>query len=217
MAMPELKAGSGVVVTIGIMAAGDRTAIVIPLATPTEEIDNKDLCFKACDAVESSLYGYLLDCICTQAYIRYIQAEAMMNGKVPFRKGYGTTEYPGTRTGVVMPSNVAGLALFYSYKEEDDPPTKRTRVAKTFLPGLSATDVDGDVMVSALRGKITLFANALIDGIADSGSPSNIWHRALAVPRPRPTDPQTALGRIASAVVPNNVATQRRRLIPSFT
>lgn len=217
MAQPELVADRGVVATIGIMTSYDRTAIVIPMASENESLGDSDLCKSAGLAVENGLLAYILDCIATTAYVRYIQCEAMMNGKVPYRRGFGSTDFPGTRTADALPSNVAALALFYSFKEQDDPPTKRTRVGKTFLPGISATDVQGDVITSALVGLIQAFADTMVQGFSDGGNPASIWYRALSVPRPRPTDPQAQLGRIASQGVGPTVVTQRRRLLPQYT
>lgn len=217
MAMPELKADTGVVVTLGIITAGDRCALVIPMATPATDLENDTLCASAADAVISGLMLYLTNCLVTSAYVRYINAEAMMNGKVPYRGTFGSTEYPGARTGVALPSNVAALGLFYSYKEQDDPPTQRTRVGKMFLPGISATDVEGDLVKSTLKGEIATLLQAMVDGFDDSQTPTHKWYRALAVPRPRPTDPEAALARISKTIVPGTVATQRRRLLPQYT
>ena len=199
---------SGVIVTIGIQNVLDRCAIVLPLGT-SATFDKVLGCQQVCTGIFDTIMPLLLACISENSYVTFIAAEGMVDGVIPHRNDYIPTDNPGTRSGVPMPSQVAGLLAFYE-DPDDATPGSRMRVGKNFLPGISTNDVEGDHLDDALLSAMQALSEALVSGFMDSAS--NEWYRVLAAPKPR--TPGTALKRIAAHNERGYVCTQRRRLIP---
>ena len=205
----SLNTDHAVTLSIGINVNGDRCEIVLPCATDDTTLSANDLCADAVHAVGAVARPLILSCISPDAYISFIAADGMVDGKVPFRQVYAPTDYPGVLTGAAMPSQVAGLLVFY--EEGADVVTgERIRVAHNFIPGIPETEVTGDLVSASLFPALTNLALQLKGPMADTGTKN--WYRVLATIRTT----ATAVRRIGNTGAREWVATQRRRLVPHY-
>lgn len=201
-----MTTSGGVILTVGIQVVLDRCAIVIPLAN-LNDLDKVLGTSQVVSGFFAAPFDLLLDCLCENAYITFLAAEAMIDGCVPHRADYGVTDHPGTRTGNPLPAQVAALTSYY--QEPEDVTGGRIRVGKSFVPGISTDDVAGDNISTTLMSALETFAETLLSGFDCDGE---TFYRVLAAPTDR--TPATSLSRLAAHVTRGYVATQRRRLIP---
>lgn len=206
-----MVSSNGVVLTVGIRANGDRCAIVIPLATDSPSLDAKSLCYQAVQDFDGLVADILCGALSENAYISFLQAEGMDDGKIPFRMDYSPTDQPGTEDGPCETSQVAGLIVFYA-DPEDVPGGGRMRVAKNFIPGVPDADIVGDAVSSNLGTALDAIAVVLAEGyVVGSGSTAK-WYRVIAAPPSGSSG--VGLIRVGVWVTRGYTGTQRRRLIP---
>lgn len=207
-----LSSGSGCVLTVGIRVNGDRTAIVLPVATDDDSLLPKNLCEDAVAAFAANALATLLDCLSVDAWVSFIQAEGMDTGFTPSRLDYGSTDKPGTGGVTCETSQVAALIVFYA-EFDDLPPNARMRVGKNFIPGVADGDVGGDAISAGLLGHLDDFADKIANGYAGVATPSKKWYRVIAAPPVLAGNVQD-LDRVGVYQVRGYTGTQRRRLIP---
>lgn len=218
--MPNTK---GVHLTIGVVVNGDRMSMVMCEVCDASGLDKVNTCEDAVTSALSTLLPILLPCLAPGAYISYVQAEGMVDGMVPYRLDFGPTEHPGTGTsGDTMPSQVAGLLIFYG-DPDDAVEGDRMKFAKTFVPGLPKADVSGDIVNSPTSSALVSLANMLQEGFVSSAFPPSKWWRVIAPPRIPATPPKTGtvpapdgtyVIRTRTSLARFYLATQRRRQLP---
>lgn len=209
MPQPVLASDNGVILTVGILSGVDRTEMVFPVAAAGAVQDPNDLCLNCLNAFTTGLvFAKFLDCISSDAQVTYVQAEGMVDGKVPARKAYAAGAQLGTRPTGVMSSQVASLLIWY--EEAADAVTgERIRVGKNFLPGLSEDDITGDIISLTLQGFILTFMDNMAQGFV-ALVPAGTFYRGLAANN----SPAGNVRRIGRYGVRDYVGTQRRRLTP---
>ena len=208
MAQPSLDSGTGVILTCGFTTGHDRWAIVLPVATDDNTLNPITLCSDAVNAFVALELNHLMAIFAADTNLNYIQAEGMVDGRVPYRTDIAPGGEPGTLGATSMPRNVSALTAFYV-----DPgqtlSTGRERVGKTFFAGISADEVVGDIVQNVLLTAITLFCNEIVNGY-NTNAGGGKWYRVGKAVRTT----ATALPNIVAVQVRDYVATQRRRLMP---
>lgn len=205
-----MTSDKGVILTVGILAGADRTAVVMPLATDDGGLDPTTICEDAVEAFVSTCVPQLLACISIDAQVTSVSAEGMMDGTVPFRVDFAPGTAVGTRDNPLMPANVSSLGTFYG-DPADIGPGLRMRASHIFIPGLSMADVTVDKIVSTLESAIEAFITTLLNGFTTNLGGGK-WYRVLA--KSASTSIVQGLKRLISAIARLYVATQRRRLLP---
>jgi hypothetical protein len=212
--MPVQPAGMssdfGVILTIGFDTASDRSAIVMPFCTPSTIVSPTTMCQDLVSSFQDASMADLLDCVSSSASLVYIQAEGMVDGRIPYRTGFQFGVNPGTRGGDTLPSQVTALLTYYC-EPADLTSGARMKVAKNFIPFIAADDVSFDTVSSDLVGNMLTFGQLCLTGFPSSVDPSKNWFRVLAAVKPRVVVDVT---RCASVEPRSYVATQRRRLKP---
>lgn len=207
---------NGAVLTVGIQTSGEQTAIVLPIATETV-MDPGDLCTRAVQDFVTGVLPALLDCLSSDAYVRFIQAEGMVDGKVPSRLDFTASDHPGTGAANTAPPQVAALIACYE-DPADATPGARMRVGKTFLPGISTAMItEGNINGPEIT-LLLILTGELLGGWTNSVSGGGHWYRVLATPftpgPPRTRPGGVGLKRCLTIVPRGYTATQRRRLLP---
>jgi len=209
---PGMVSSAGVVLTIGVRTHGDRCAMVLPLVTDGSALDEKNLCEDAVASAVANLLSTLKPCLSEDAYVSFVSAEGMDNGKVPYRQDFGNADHPGTGTLLAETSQVAGLVAFYC-EPADQPPGNRMRVAKTFIPGMPDDMVLGNTLTQVQMGLLDTYAAALANGFDSVAAQGYKWYRVIAAPPPGLQTGQ-ALKRTGVYQVRGYTGSQRRRLLP---
>lgn len=209
----DLHSNQGCILTVGVQSFNDRTACVMPFATDADNpiINRTTLC---ADLVTSFMAGpaaLMQAGMSVDSYISYVQAEGMMDGAIPFRLDVAPGDLVGTRAGTTMPNNVAGLGVLYG-EPDDIAPGDIMRVAKTFFPGVSKSDVVNDLIADALKTAYFTFLEGIQEGFASEAVPASKWYRVLA--KASQSSFSELLRRTAVALIRKYVATQRRRMTP---
>lgn len=208
---PTATADKGIILTFGILSNADRCAIVVPVFTDNSTLDATTLAQDAIDSADATISASIADTLATDSFLTFIQAEGMIDGIIPSRIDYAPSDFPGTRTGVSGPSSNGALMEFY--RDPADPtPSGRVSVAKNIIPGISTTDVSGDVISLDLQSNVVSLAVALQEGFASAANPSQKWYRAAAALERSDTTGQ--IPRTITHVVRRYIGTQRRRLTP---
>lgn len=200
---------NGVILTVGVQSGYDRVACVIPLCAD-DSIPPVSGCQSALEGWGASIRDSFLACMSSLAFLRFVQAEGMIDGMIPYREDYAPTDFPGTRGATIMPSQVTGLCVFYE-DPADAVVGARMRVGKNFIPGLCADDIAQDFLVPDLVTAIAGFATAMQAGFAGSIG-SHTFYRVLAGDVRSPAG--TPIKRVITAQARGYVCTQKRRLIP---
>lgn len=211
--------GKGMMVTIGVVINGDRTAIVMPMAYQGTPTDPNDVGQSAVDAVSSEVLPLLVPLISSDGYVSFVQAEGMLVGDIPARTNYAPTDWPGTGTAGAMPSQTAGLVVFYEDARDISVDAKKVSIGKAFIPGIPRDEVGGDTVSGAWQTKALTFALKLQNGFNSSTIETILqWYRVagkpVSDPALPPPDASTKLNRIFACAGRGYVVTQRRRTIP---
>lgn len=217
MTQPILASDKAVILTVGFVDGNvNRGQIVMPLATDSVAFIPVVGCKFAVDAFVTNVMPSLLDCMSDSGGIRFVQAEGMDDGIVPWRQEISGTDGIGTGGTGVLPSNAGLLATFYE-EPLDVGAGARMRTAHNNIgnsPASHWTDGGPDAtLAAAAEGLITL----LIAGFAfDPAIGSDKWYRVLASKK-RGTGgdpPATTLKRIAAGLHRGYAGTQKRRQVP---
>jgi hypothetical protein len=211
MAQPAATNDQGVILTLGINVNGDRAAIVLPIAIDSSTPDKNDLCADAVQSAIDSMIGFWTGSMSDAAYFSFCSAEGMVNGYVPARKDFDPTDFPGTLVAISNPSQVALLMRWYA--DASFAPPGRMKVAKTYLPGIPQTSINGDVWDDGIVGTgIRAILDKMYNGWNSTNFSGSVYRRYLATPRPR--TPGTPLIRIFERNYDLRCSTQKRRLQP---
>lgn len=211
MSQPAISNQSGVILTIGILAQGNRCALVMPVGTDSNLMTPVILCGAAVLAFKANVLPDLLDCMGSEAEVTYIQGEGMIDGQVPFRQDYPPATYTGTRGGGSLPAS-CGLLLSMYEDPVDVVAGHKIRVAHNTIPGQSPDDwTDGSPDLTIISNGDTIINTFVAGWNFDPSSGSDKWYRFLAA-----TDRVvgTHIDRIATGQARGYVGTQRRRLVP---
>lgn len=212
--MPEQPVCSnekGVVLTVGIVDGPNRMACVMPIATNSTVLNPSNLCTDAVNSFQASVAPQFANCFSLDAYISFIAAEGMQDGRVPARLDLGSTAFPGTRPAGTIPDSCAGLLVFYEDPADIVAPA-RMRVGKTFIPAISSSDYDSTYVDPAWIPIALSLGNILANGypsVLDTGSN---WYRVISAPKPRATVANCK--RVIGYDARGYIGTQRRRLLP---
>lgn len=213
--MPQpntLELVDGVIVSIGIVCNNDRQEIVFPMSNTDAGLDAANRCNDAVMTVVGTIVPAIQNIMSADAYVSFVQAEGLRPGCIPARLDYIPATFPGNRAAGPAPSNVAALLAFYA-DPDDLNLGQRTRVAKTFIPGIAAGDLVGDKVVGAVLGLMITMANFMLGGMGTQLGGGN-WYRICGTSgRVPPMDPLKCV-RLRDAFARDYVATQRRRLLP---
>lgn len=206
-----MKNDDGVIVTIGIETGTDRCAIVLPLATDVTSIGPEVICADAIGAVVVSVFPLLVPCLSSTANIRFVAGEGMIDDRVPYRIDYSVSDHPGTGGDDPIPSQAAGLIVFYE-DPEDNTGGGRMLCGKNFIPGLPNDEVVAANVISTMVTKLNTLAALLQTGFPTGTVSGQNWYRVLATPKPRTSG--TIVKRTITSMARGYVCTQKRRLIP---
>jgi hypothetical protein len=215
MTQPAMTSDHGVILTVGITCAYDRTAIVLPMATDGTGHTASDLCKGAIDMAENGFLDNLNGIMCISAHISFIQAEGMDDGTVPYRVDYGPGDHPGTIAGEALPANCGALLAFYE-EPLDLAVGARMRVGKNAIAGIPESKFVNGSLIAAYLADVQLVGTGLVNGQAEGGGSSPTWYRVLAR-NPKTAGPGAQLKRVAISQARGYVGTQRRRLTPHGT
>ncbi len=210
-AQPIIGNSNGAILTIGMVCDGERVAIVEPWGLDATGPDPATLCQDLIDSWQAAVTVTFLACLASDAYIAFLEANGMQDGRVPYRSDYTSAAFPGTASGTSLPSNVTGLIAYYQ-TPADVPAGHRIRVAKTFMPGVPYPSVTGNVVAPAQTDLYTAYGAEVQAGITSVLYPGQSWWRMLATPKPRSV--AQTIPRTINCVARGYVCTQRRRLIP---
>jgi hypothetical protein len=209
---PVVQAQDGVILTIGFVSGTDREAIVLPMASDASfDKPSRDQCQDAVLMAQASLLPLIQACMSPSAYIAFVQAEGMIDGFIPARSEYASSDFQGMLGGDLAPSNVTGLIVFYG-DQDDLPPLSKTRSGRNFMPCVPKDMLNEDIIQPDLKTAYQALVTALIDGLPSVADSSNKWYRYMAAANPRTVD--TNVIRVDAGAVRGYVCTQRRRLIP---
>lgn len=201
----------GVILTVGLFCNGEAMQIVQPFATDSSALTPENVCSDAVASFALAAIDDLMDCLSSGCYCAFVGAEGMVNGTIPYRQNFASSDHPGTRDAGTLPTNVSALGIYYALP--DDLPTgAKMKVAKTFLGGLAQSDVIENTVVSAVVGALQTFLTLCLAGYASSNDTSANWYRVNSTPKTRV--PGQAITRNQVALPRNGVYTQRRRLVP---
>jgi len=207
---------NGVVLTIGIQSSGEQSCIVLPIATETA-MNADEVCSAAMTDFMTAQMALLCGIISTDAYVRFIQSEGMIDGTIPARLDFTSSDQPGTLGGGTVPNQVGGLMIFYS-NPDDIEDAHRIRVGKNFVPGISITHVNNGLLDGTVVTALVALATSLQSGYTNTHGGGK-WWRVCAVPYDTDTDPPTRppgleIVRTSVATARGYTGTQRRRLLP---
>lgn len=207
---PPLQSDDGVIATIEISTPQDKTWIVLPMATDnTSPIPASRLCEHALEAISATIMPDILALLCQDASITRIQVESMVpGGNIPADLLINAGNEPGLRNGGVAPSQI-GLLMDWYVNPAQHLSGNRQRVGKNTFAGLSRDDINGDLVVTALKTLAETFLTNFMNGYADGTAP-NLWYRVGKAVR------QTgqALPLIFAGTIRDYLGTQRGRIVP---
>jgi len=212
----------GCILSIDMLVENDYCQLVIPMiagvagGTPS----NYDrLSYNCVQAFKAKLTDFLAQ-LSEKAYVIGIGAEAMINGRIPYRENYtGDTTHQGSRGGAVdvEPSSVGVVVDFYCATGDVATGT-RTAVAHNTIPGIPEDDTGGNILTDALVGLWPDFWDDLVttgwgDDDTAAGGDDLVWKRAMRAPEDR-TNLALSVRLVIKAVVKRIVGSVRRRLAP---
>jgi hypothetical protein len=206
-----MECGQAAILTLGWSCNNEPFQYVLPIVTDNPGMTADQLCADAVQAAEDSIVPDLQPCMSSGAFLTFIQATGVVPGKIPFRKGYVPTDFPGTSTANPLPTNTAALGVIYQ-DTEDVTPGARIRLAKTFITGLARLDVVGNDITPGLRTNILQLVNDMQGGWPTITSGGFNWYRMLDVPKPATNS--TPVKRLLITEVRGGIFTQKRRLVP---
>jgi hypothetical protein len=213
--MPQQPAGmtntNGVILSVGLFVNSEPWQMVMPLVTDATSLDAATLCKDAAQSFEASIFADILPIISSDGYIAFVSAEGMTNGAIPWRDTYASTANPGTGAAGAIPTNACALGVIYE-DPEDSTLGARIRLAKTFISGISHTDVIGNTITPDLATRINNFLLDLQAGFASIADVSSSWYRVLNVPQPRTNGAPVV--RLLQPEARGGIYTQKRRLVP---
>lgn len=183
---------NGVILSIDMLVENDYCQVVFPLVCGVHGSSASNysrMCYNAVQAFKGHLTEFL-DLLSEKAFVIGIGAEAMINGRVPYRENYtGDTSHQGTRgaAGDVEPSSI-GVVLDYYADPGDIPPGTRTVVAHNTVPGIAEGDTGGNIISDTLIGLWQAFVDDLITNgwdYTDAGPSGDTlkWERAMSTIR----------------------------------
>lgn len=211
ISQPVLPNDAGVILTIGFVCNGDRMACVLPLCTNIPSPPATTMCKDAVDSFNATVLAEFLACQTEDLGATFIQAEGMVDGKIPYRLELDPAFNVGTRPSHAVPNQASMLISFYE-DPADVVAGHKMRVAKTFVPGLAADDFSTHIVASTVVALLNALGLTLQSGFSSVATPSDNWYRFLAAPKPRTAG--TNVKRIATAQARAYVGTMKKRLIP---
>ena len=171
-----MHADAGVVLTVGMLntTSGDTGTIVLPMSNDAGFTDKAGLCSEACFAFEGVPLTNLLSCLSADTEVRFIAAEGMVNGCVPFRIDYAAGAKPGIQPGDAAPSQVAALITMYA-DPADLAAGHRMEDGRIYVPFVSEDDITGDTISGPTLTALDLFGQSMLDGWVMNGLPGKWW------------------------------------------
>lgn len=211
MSQPNITNEAGVILTVGITAQSNRCALVFPVGTDAGILSDIITCSLALKAFRTNVLPALCDCFGSEGDVRFINAEGMKDGMIPYREDYDPATFTGTRGGGGLPASCGLLISFYE-DPADVVAGHRMRVGHNTIPAQAPDDWPDGYAVGALVDAGNTLANLLVGGWAfDPAVGSEKWYRYLAAPA---RTAGTSVRRIVGGTTRGYVGTQRRRLIP---
>lgn len=208
---PQATNDAGAILTIGIVNNADRSAIVLPCFTNSTALEKNGQCEDAVASFIATALGGLLECMSSDAIVSFVSADGMIDGLIPFRSDFGSTDHVGTQPALTLPSSCGTLITFYQEAADETSPG-RVRSGKTNIPGLSQANFDGESISVGQATSALTWGNFLQGGWPSIADTSSNWYRGLATPKPRTEG--VNVGRVNIVVVRSYVGTQRRRTVP---
>lgn len=207
---PATNNDRGVVLTVGGFCGTDPVAMTFPMFTDDATLTDSNICNDAQQSFINLILPSVLLCMATDAEVRFVSAEGMVDGKLPQRQDFAPGAQPGARTAPSMPSSVCGLLTYY-----EDPVDvlagHRIGTGHNFFWGMSKADITNDIISGTLASLYSAVGSLMVAGVATVAGVGK-WYRGLAAPKPRTAGQH--IKRITGGVVRLYCGTQRRRLIP---
>lgn len=208
----DMTCGKAAILTIGINVNGEACQYVFPIVTNATALTPANLCLDAVESFEDSLISDVQATLSSDNHVTFIQATGMIPGRIPFRKPYAPTVYPGTAAAGSVTSQVSALGIIYQDPEDETVPGGRIRQAKTFVTGMPHTFILGNQITGAFQTILQGFMEDLQSGWPSFIETSSNWYRILDKPPGAVTD--TPVKRLLQAEVRGGIYTQKRRLTP---
>lgn len=213
--MPQQPAGmmndNGVILSVGMFGNGEAYEHVMPMATNSEMLTPANICQDAVNSFVNSAITDLANLLSSDQYVAFVAAEGMVNGAIPFRTSFGPMDSAGNAAPPAAPLNASALGVIYQ-DPEDATAGDRIRLAKTFISGISTSQVTGNTITSTLITNIEIYLGLLQVGYPSTVDGASNWYRVLNVPKPRTTG--QPVKRLLVAESRGNIYTQKRRLVP---
>jgi len=217
MSQPTLASDKGVILTVGFIdMAVNRGQIVLPVATDSAAFIDVIGCKLAVDAFVEHIVPLLLDCMSSDGAIRFVQAEGMDDGIVPWRHDITGTDGLGTGGNGGIPSNAGLLCTFYE-EPLDTAPGERMRTAHNNIGNVPSEQW----LEGTPSGPLLAAGQALIDVLVagwlfEPAIGSDKWYRVLAAKKRGigGDPPATNLKRICAGLPRGYAGTTRRRQVP---
>jgi hypothetical protein len=207
----SMESDDGWILTVGMITSADRWEMVFPIA-PDHTVGPfpADMAEHIVGGWIANVMPLLLACVTSDTSVCFVQAEGMVDGKVPSRSDFPTAVEIGTLGTVSLPTSDAALLVYYV-----DPTkhlsTNRERVAKNFVAGIDKTTALNDLIGGAVEAALETFLNNMANGFGDDRmAGSTTWYRVGKAIR----QTAQALPNIVTAEVRRYIGTQRRRMLP---
>jgi hypothetical protein len=212
VAQIQAESKQGAILTVGFVLGGDRMAIVEPWVLDAASPDLNTLCKDLHDSWVAAQLPLITACYSADCYLAFIQAEGMMDGRVPYREDFLPSVWPGTLAAVTLPANCTGMGTYYLDSRDFISPRKRMATAKTFFPALPESLVTGNLIDPTVVSNYQSYIDSAQNGIGSILYGSQKWWRVLAAPKPRNTSANCP--RSTGQIARGYVCTQRRRMTP---
>jgi hypothetical protein len=199
----------GIIISVGLVVAGERCAIVLPMVKASGDVDPDNAAAACVKAIGVGFVPDLCAFLSDQAYVSHVAGEGMINGGIPARLDYGSTDHPGQVDAEPLPQQVSILVT--TYKTSSGSFGDRQKVGHQYLPGFPVSTLVGGALPAPTISNIEdLFQNLIEYGYDDVDTTTN-WRRYFAVPD-RSTS--AAMPKIGAYACRGYVGTQKRRLLP---